>query len=211
MENIKRESIKRYQFTFGVPVFETKLGLSHDMKENMSNYLSNCHDVQKHRTNVKATMTSYFVHKQNDDIKNLSDIVFKYIGEMTNYTTNTNIGSEPSLLFTSEVWGGIYTTGEETILHNHNPFLWSWCYYLKIPDGSSPLVFPESNIIFEPQEDELIIFPSYAGHMVPPCSFDGKRIMIAGNVGLDAKGYLNTKFEGEHIINVPQDKFIPFE
>ena len=47
--------------------------------------------------------------------------------------------------------------------------------------------------------------------MVPPCSFDGKRIMIAGNVGLDAKGYLNTKFEGEHIINVPQDKFIPFE
>ena len=54
MENIKRESIKRYQFTFGVPVFETKLGLSHDMKENMSNYLSNCHDVQKHRTNVKA-------------------------------------------------------------------------------------------------------------------------------------------------------------
>ena len=84
-------------------------------------------------------------------------------------------------------------------------------FYLKIPDGSSPLVFPESNIIFEPQEDELIIFPSYAGHMVPPCSFDGKRIMIAGNVGLDAKGYLNTKFEGEHIINVPQDKFIPFE
>ena len=58
----------------------------------------------------------------------------------------------------------VYGEGEETKEHNHWPYLWSWCYYVKAPEGSSPLVFPETKpvICFEPEEGDLIIFSSLA-------------------------------------------------
>ena len=62
----------------------------------------------------------------------------------------------------------------------------SWCYYVKAPEGSSPLVFPETKPImcFEPDEGDLVIFSSLARHSVPPCKCKEKRIMIAGNIGV---------------------------
>ena len=113
--------------------------------------------------------------RQSTEFKALSDIVLMVAKDMV---------KTPAPLYTSECWGAVYTQGQETKVHNHWPFLWSWCYYVKTPDGSSPLVFPESKMMFEPNEGELIIFSSLAKHYVPPCSCEDKRIMIAGNIGL---------------------------
>lgn len=168
--------IKNYNCNVSTPMFESSLGLSSTVRKNIEDFLLGQKDSMKHTTNVKAKMTYWSVHKDHKDIFKLSETVRKIVKEI----------SEPNTLkyYTAECWGAIYNQGEETVLHNHFPYLWSWCYYIKTPEGSSPLVFPQANILFEPTEDELIIFPSYTEHLVPPCSCTESRIMIAGNIGL---------------------------
>ena len=80
--------------------------------------------------------------------------------------------------------GASYTKGEYTDTHAHWPTLYSWCYYVKVPKGSSPLIFPDANIEFSPTEGDLIIFSSLVNHKVPPCECEEPRIMIAGNIGV---------------------------
>ena len=72
-------------------------------------------------------------------------------------------------------WGAVYTKGDWCLY---------WCYYVKAPKGSSPLIFTEANIEFTPTEGDLIIFSSLANHKVPPCDIEEQRIMIAGNIGV---------------------------
>jgi len=58
------------------------------------------------------------------------------------------------------------------------------CYYIRMPEGSSPLFFPEGDLSIQPKEGELIVFPGIVRHSVPPCECEEKRIMIARNVGV---------------------------
>jgi hypothetical protein len=87
---------------------------------------------------------------------------------------------------TEECWGASYGKGEFTQDHNHWPAIWSWCYYLQVPKGSSPLVFPEAGIMFEPKVGDLVIFSGQAQHSVPPCECEDKRVMMAGNISVVA-------------------------
>ena len=167
--------VNYYDFGMRLPVYDTSIDIGNTLKNNLENYLLYKQDEMEHKTNVKATMTNWTTHKTNAEFKALSDIVLMVAKDMV---------KTPAPLYTSECWGAVYTQGQETKVHNHWPFLWSWCYYVKTPDGSSPLVFPESKMMFEPNEGELIIFSSLAKHYVPPCSCEDKRIMIAGNIGL---------------------------
>ena len=169
------QKVNYYDFGMRLPVYDTPIDIGNTLKNNLENYLLYKQDEMQHKTNVKATMTNWTTHKTNAEFKALSDIVLMVAKDMV---------KTPAPLYTSECWGAVYTQGQETKVHNHWPYLWSWCYYVKTPDGSSPLVFPESKMMFEPNEGELIIFSSLAKHYVPPCSCEDKRIMIAGNIGL---------------------------
>ena len=86
--------------------------------------------------------------------------------------------------YTRSCWGASYTKGQYTDEHAHWPCLYSWCYYVKAPKGSSPLVFTEGNIEFEPTEGDLIIFSSLVNHKVPKCECEEPRVMIAGNISV---------------------------
>ena len=177
---------KLYNFEMDAPISETNLNLETQLKNRIINFLLNCDDEMKHETNVKATMTNYFMHKKNPDFKTLSDIILKILHKVIEAD---KFDSNESYFYTMDCWGAVYSKGHEAVVHHHFPSLWSWCYYLKCPKGSSPLVFPDSNIIFEPKENELVIFPAYLNHYVPVYEKDEKRIMIAGNIGLDAVRY----------------------
>ena len=53
-------------------------------------------------------------------------------------------------------------------------------YYINTPKGSSPLVFSESRKKIYPKSGQMIIFPSWIRHEVPPNKCEGRSI-IAGN------------------------------
>ena len=63
--------------------------------------------------------------------------------------------------------------------HNHFPYALSFCYYVNLPSGSSPLVL--NNEIINLKEGQVIFFLSSSYHSVPPTSVNG-RCVIVGNI-----------------------------
>ena len=129
----------------------------------------------KHLSNVKANMTSWYLHEESDVVKGLSELVVIECQKM----------SGNFKLHNSECWGNVQTFSEEVIEHTHWPFLWSWCYYAKVDKTSPPLIFPEAKQVFEPELGDLIIFPSYIKHFVPKSESENERIVVAGNISFE--------------------------
>ena len=185
--------IPNYEFKVKWPVYDVNLLGTKKIDTNTNSRLIQkilaYPDVMKHQTNVKANMTDWRMHMKDDDFGKLASTVetiamnMRYGSTHVDGDTHTvkNKGQSPRLM-TDECWGASYGKGELTKNHNHWPALWSWCYYLQVPKGSSPLVFSEAGIMFEPNVGDLVIFDGQAEHSVPPCECEEKRVMIAGNI-----------------------------
>ena len=78
------------------------------------------------------------------------------------------------------LWGQVYSKNDYQQAHCHLPHHWSFVYYVNTPRGSSPLVFEQSKRKIYPKEGEVIIFPGWIRHYVPPNKCEGRSI-IAGN------------------------------
>jgi len=76
-------------------------------------------------------------------------------------------------------WGITYNKGDGVEKHNHFPYALSFCYYVNLPDGSSPLILENEEIY--PKEGQVIFFLSNSYHSVAPCSVDG-RCAVVGNI-----------------------------
>ena len=185
--------IPNYEFKMKLPIHEVNLLETKKIDTNTNNRLIQkiltYPDVMKHKTNVKANMTDWRMHMKDDDFNKVSTIAenvaktMRYGSTHVDGDTHTvkNKGQSPRLM-TDECWGASYSKGEFTQEHNHWPALWSWCYYLQVPKGSSPLVFTEAGIAFEPKVGDLVVFSGQAQHSVPPCECEEKRVMMAGNI-----------------------------
>ena len=87
---------------------------------------------------------------------------------------------------------GCYGLVEEITYHiglNPQPFLHLYIYkspvfvyHLELPENNPPLIFTDSDLEIQPQEGELIFFPSWLKHEVPENLTGGNRICIAGNM-----------------------------
>ena len=133
-----------------------------------------------HYTNLDAHHTEWRMHLTHKCFKILSERVEDYITEKSH-----GIGIK---LETKEVWGGIYGQGESAAPHSHQPYIWSWCYYVKAPEGCSPIIFPRHQLdekgkdeIIQPKDDMLVVFPGSKVHKVPKSEIKEERVMIAGN------------------------------
>ena len=110
---------------------------------------------------------------------------FKLIGD---YATNLIKGwnreiytpTRPFGLKLNNIWGQWYRKGDYQISHAHYPYQWSFVYYVNTPKGSSPLVFTETRKKIYPKAGQMIIFPSWIRHEVPPNKCEGRSI-VAGN------------------------------
>ena len=76
-------------------------------------------------------------------------------------------------------WSVLYNKGDGVEKHNHYPYSLSFCYYVNVPEGSSPLIL-EDNVI-DVKEGEVIFFLGSAYHSVPSCDVDGRCVLV-GNV-----------------------------
>ena len=141
--------------------------------ELLSNQIINIGDQQNRLTNVKADMTRW--KNFLPDWKILSkDIVENHLVKLD--------GDMETSWVVHSLWGVNYHKGDYTILHNHCPSTFSFVYYVKASEGSSPLVFSDIGYELLPKENDLIIFPSHLNHGVPSQTNDAERIVISGNI-----------------------------
>tara|TARA_B100001989_G_C24339157_1_gene364125 strand:+ start:121 stop:630 length:510 start_codon:yes stop_codon:yes gene_type:complete len=82
-----------------------------------------------------------------------------------------------------DAWYARYDYGNHALVHNHGDIYASFVYYIKTPEGSSPIIFPDENETVEAKEGNLLIFPGHINHYVPENKCDG-RVVIAGNINL---------------------------
>ena len=79
------------------------------------------------------------------------------------------------------IWGQVYNIGDCQISHHHIPNHWSFVYYVNTPRRSSPIVFDDSRKRIRFKAGQVIIFPSWLIHHVPPNKCEG-RVVIGGNL-----------------------------
>lgn len=149
-------------------------------------------DHQKRTTNVKAYMTKWLM-TEYPPFKIISDHVENII--QAYYREKTSLSIET---FMTTCWGAIYQRGDYSEPHAHVPALWSWVYYVKANEKSSPLVFTDGHK-YIPKSGYGIIFPGWLIHEVPPHEDDEERIIVVGNV------------EGTGNVTYPQRRFLKLQ
>ena len=81
-----------------------------------------------------------------------------------------------------ELFGNVYKTGDSNVMHIHHGADFTFNYYVKCPENSSPTVFSTSKRNVPAKEGRLVIFPGHIKHHVPKSSHQGERITLTGNL-----------------------------
>ena len=176
---LTRDEIKNYDINVTRPIYVKNIfdDVGQELHSSLENIILKTGDEWKRRlTVVQANITNLNMHHRYKAFKVISDIVITYAEKM---------GSTPIKCRTSDCWGVLYKKKDFAVAHAHWPNIWSWGYYVKIPKGSSPLVFPEGkegNYYVFPQVGDLVIFPAWIKHEVPPSAIDEDRILVGGNI-----------------------------
>ena len=176
---LTRDEIKNYDINVTRPIYVKNIfdDVGQELHSSLENIILKTGDEWKRRlTVVQANITNLNMHQRYKAFKAISDIVITYAEKM---------GSTPIKCRTSDCWGVLYKKKDFAVAHAHWPNIWSWGYYVKIPKGSSPLVFPEGkdgNYYVFPQVGDLVIFPAWIKHEVPPSAIDEDRILVGGNI-----------------------------
>ena len=118
------------------------------------------------------------------DIKEFS-LIFKWVEDFLIGVSQYQ--RENLTLELNNLWGQLYNKGDYQDSHDHLPCHWSFVYYVNTPRGSSPLVFEQSKTKLHLKEGEVIIFPAWIRHYVPPNRCE-ERSIVAGNISYVKKG-----------------------
>ena len=96
-----------------------------------------------------------------------------------NGTGGGHNGFDPKRFELCETWGVIYDEDEGVVDHNHFPYSLSFCYYVRTPQGSAPLMVDDE--VFHMKAGQIIIFNSCLYHSVQNNNCKG-RCAIVGNI-----------------------------
>ena len=88
-------------------------------------------------------------------------------------------GYDPKRFELCETWGVIYDEDQGVVEHNHFPYSLSFCYYVRTPQGSAPLILDDE--VFHMKEGQIILFNSCLYHSVVNNDCQG-RCAIVGNI-----------------------------
>lgn len=158
---------------------ELQLGASRELREEWAKeaYNLNHHSYQ---TSLYSQMSSYHVWKETKTYNKLINNIQIKI--------NQEYGQHQGLLKQykyqiDEAWTAIYKEDEYAEPHHHNEFKLAFCYYIKVGQSTSPLVFDHLGFNIVPKDDMLVIFDANLIHSVPPHKGED-RIVMAGNCSL---------------------------
>ena len=174
---------KGYDVKLNIPIrYENLTEEFGGINSKIEYYIRKTGDVMHHASNVKASMTDWDSHEKNIHINSIAEKALFLCQEdmKTKYP-----------LEIADCWGALYTKGEHTVEHHHWPFTWSFVYYIKVSDSTSPIVFhnvlnPQDqsfvNMPIQPKKNDMFIFPSTLRHSVPAQESEEERVMVAGNI-----------------------------
>lgn len=138
------------------------------------------HTVNHGHTNVKCSVfTGWNWLPDNPKVKNFKSFIISEIerkfspGKMT---TGEWISGKMI-----NFWGNVYRKDDYAQSHCHEPFLYSFAYFVKAKWYDSPLIFDDSRKRIRPKEGRYVIFPSYLLHSVPKHRYNHERITLSGN------------------------------
>lgn len=151
----------------------------HELAEQWIEDVKKRGDEMNHKTNVKADMTKFEALVYDDLYIPLKEFMISLCKYHDNY-------SDQRQLTITDMWGAVYRKGESADMHEHHPAAFSFVYYLKASQQSSPLIFPtcEAGFNVRPAPGLIALFPGYLHHAVPPQQIEEERIVIAGNMNM---------------------------
>tara|TARA_R110000751_G_scaffold286897_1_gene391471 strand:- start:1141 stop:1731 length:591 start_codon:yes stop_codon:yes gene_type:complete len=163
-------------------IYEDNLNYLNDFK-NFNNKLKKDTlengDIQKHKTNVKATMTTWGMMSSYESYQELLKIIVSKIPLYQDIGTVK--GDYPSFVC-GNMWGAVYQKKQFTNEHAHTG-VFSFTYYVKAEKNCAPLIFTKPGYKkFQPTTGSLFIWKSDYYHKVPPGKNNDLRIVIAGNL-----------------------------
>ena len=181
LSNNLRTEDEFHTFTKKERVIRRPLSLHHLHKDMVDIIRSHKYE-EANKSNVQAYMTNYFLHKQHSIVNDVCNAAIEIVKSIQVKDQKGTLDK----FFTFDCWGAIYNENDYTKPHTHGPALWSWVYYIQVPDNAPPLYFNEAQLCLYPKSDELIMFPGHVIHEVPKASnMTGERIVLAGNIYLD--------------------------
>ena len=185
LSNNLRTEDEFHTFTKKERVIRRPLSLHH-LHKDMADIIRSHKYEEERKSNVQAYMTNYFLHQANSYVNQVADAAIDIVKSLQVKDQKGTLDK----FFTFDCWGAIYSENDYTLPHTHGPALWSWVYYIQVPDNAPPLHFPQAKLRVHPRPDEIVIFPGHVIHEVPPAvGMSDERIVLAGNIYLD---YRNT-------------------
>lgn len=184
--------ITRIRIKAPVEITQLKLGVPQNYRQEMINELYRIGDKMGHSTNVKAIMTNYELWNDSPKFKPFLNNIKKIVDK-----TQILDSKYENLLVSA--WGSIYKKDHHAVPHSHEPAIYSWVYYLKTDEYSSPLMFEGGELAITVEDDLLVIFPGYLWHTVPPQKEGGDRLVLAGNYIWSLKNNKNNKKNEKYI------------
>ena len=149
------------------------------LKEEVLTLLKTSNPIPKENTNVKAFHTDWNWEPDNLRIKNLKSFILAEIER--HFQTGSMNDATRGPLKMGNFWANVYYKGDYAESHHHNPYTFSFAYFLKCENYHSPLIFSESGKKVPPKEGRYVIFPAYLKHHVPKQQYDDTRITLSGN------------------------------
>ena len=163
-------------FEMNFPIIQERVTFEDGLNEELVVIIRANGDTQRHKTNVKANMTDWFMQKEHKQFQIVGDKAI----DIARKNSPHDIGME---LF--DCWGVIYQKDDWTKAHDHWPHPWSFVYYIQCGEFDSPLAFPDGyqgEHHVRPLSGDMVLFPGWLRHKVNPQLADNERIVVAGNL-----------------------------
>ena len=154
-----------------------------EIKENIISWLTN---EKFNSVTGEAYKTKEYTEIHIQEIKRLFDWIESHLSEIsdkfayyTNSLYNTEIRSSTKKFKIDSYWGLNYPLNSWIRPHNHFPHALSFTYYISAPQKSAPLILDHKEHFVK--EGQLLVFPSYLMHWVPPAKVEG-RTLLSGDI-----------------------------
>jgi hypothetical protein len=170
--------VEQLLFTEPFDVYTNVYPKAEEVKETLTQIITNAGDAQYRRTNVQANMTAWDMYS-NEHFIPIIDWVIETLKEHDSPASPL----KTSELYPIDCWGVNYKKGDSTNQHAHWPASYSFTYYVDACPKCASLVFPGAYKAIKPNTGLVIIFPGAISHLVPKQECDHNRICISGNLG----------------------------
>jgi len=175
-------------------IFETKLQFGETYLKNIAKTLQEIPDKQNRTTRVKAQMSDWHLWDEPSAI-GCQNILIRIHNHAEAFYTKHYGHPVPAPDGTIKVdkikmynaWSLVYNKGDYATKHNHGgKSIISFAYYIQTDKDDSAINFTTMPIqSIQPENDLLVMFPSYLEHWVEPQQSENKRIVISGNFQVD--------------------------